>query len=84
MLAPKAAWGALIGGRAPTGAEKKAYASAYKTATRATAHPRSCPSLREAVYERPQSDLKVLLAARCFSAVRAWSLRRAQWGWPCR
>eukprot|EP00969_Alexandrium_andersonii_P294354 13010322-Alexandrium_andersonii.AAC.1 len=54
MLAPKAAWGALIGGRAPTVAEGKAYASAYRTATRATAHPRSCPSLRKAIYERPQ------------------------------
>eukprot|EP00969_Alexandrium_andersonii_P330166 14590634-Alexandrium_andersonii.AAC.1 len=31
----------------------EAYAVAYRTATRASAHPRSCPSLRKALYERP-------------------------------
>eukprot|EP00969_Alexandrium_andersonii_P003115 134428-Alexandrium_andersonii.AAC.1 len=54
MLAPKAAWGALIGGRAPTCAEAGRYAAAFRVAARAGARPRSCPSLRKAIYERPQ------------------------------
>eukprot|EP00969_Alexandrium_andersonii_P074513 3286372-Alexandrium_andersonii.AAC.1 len=49
VLAPKAAWGPLLGGRAPASAEVGAYAAAYRVVTRAGARPRSCPSLRKAV-----------------------------------
>eukprot|EP00969_Alexandrium_andersonii_P011900 518432-Alexandrium_andersonii.AAC.1 len=70
LLTPKAAWGAMAGGRRPTKREEAEFARAFRLATRRFGKPRSCPSLRKALYEVPQGDLALSLACCSFSAIR--------------